>query len=373
MTEPTDSPADRPTDHEHATDPVSGERRRRLTEIAAALPAALVRDPHLSDLADCIAVPLDVGGVAHDHLRLDGVARDGVQAIVRVPRLSQWRQAPGAHLAYEAAAFAQAAASGVAPRFFGCLSPEAFPPNGALVVEYIAGRKARLPDDLPAIADCLAALHRTPVPPEAVRPPLRTQAHPAAETLAVVEEQAAFMADIEIDPDARRQIEAELAALRDIAQTAEGWPPIVGLVGTDTHPGNYVIRDDGSAIFVDLEKAMFGMPAIDLAHATLYTSTMWDRDCAGALSADQVAAFYDRYLARTDPGIAERLVPWRLPMRRLIWLRTLTWCIRWRALSARDPAWSPGRMPPDIRAHTEATVADYLSPETIARIRAEWA
>lgn len=372
MTKPTDSPPSASSDPAPEAGLASRERRARLAEIAAALPAALVRDPHLADFADCIAVPLDVGGVAHDHLRLDGVARDGLPAIARVPRLSQWRQAPGAHLAYESAAFAQASPSGVVPRYFGCLSPEALPPNGALLVEYIAGRKARLPDDLPAIADCLAAVHRTPVPPEAARAPLRTQIHPATETLAVVEEQAGFMADIEIAPDARRQIEAELAALRDIAREAQDWPPIVTLVGTDTHPGNFVIRDDGSAIFVDLEKAMFGMPAIDLAHATLYTSTMWDRDCARALTPGQVEAFYDRYLAQTAPDIAERLDHWRQPMRRLIWLRTLTWCIRWRALSAHDPAWSPDRMPPDIRAHTEATVADYLSAATIARIRAEW-
>lgn len=347
-------------------------RRERLAAIATALPAALAGNDRLADLADCLPVPLDVGGVAHDHLRLDGVARDGMPALARVPRLSQWRQPPSVQLAYEAAAFARAAPSGVTPRLFGVLSPEELPPNGALIVEYIAGRKARLPDDLSAIADCLAALHREPVPPAAAHVPLRTQTHPAAETLAVVEEQAVFMAEVELAAGTRRQIEAELTVLRELAHTAEAWPSLVALVGTDTHPGNYLIRDDGRAIFVDLEKAMFGMPAIDLAHATLYTSTMWDPDCAAALTGEAVDDFYARYLAATDPAIAAGLTRWRLPMRRLTWLRTLTWCIRWRALAARDPAWSPDAMPAAIRAHTEATVADFLSPETITRIRAEW-
>ena len=181
------------------------------------------------------------------------------------------------------------------------------------------------------------------------------------------------MAEIELAAEARRQIEDEIAAVRKIAREAEDWPPVTSFVGTDTHPGNYLIRPDGRAVFVDLEKAMFGLPAIDLAHATLYTSTMWEADCAAALTRDQVDGFYDRYLAVVDPAFADRLTPWRLPMRRLTWLRTLTWCIRWRALAARDPAWSPAAMPPAIRAHTEATVADYLAPETIARVRAEWA
>ena len=345
------------------------ERRAHLARVAAALPGALARSAALSDLADCQPIALDVGGVAHDHLRLDG----GLPPIVRVPRLSQWRQSPAEQLAYEAAAFARAAPSGVTPGLFGCLSPEELPPNGALVVEYIPGRKVRLPDDLSALADCLAALHRVPVPPAPERAPLRSQVRPAAETLAVVEEQAVFMAEIELAAEARRQIEDEIAAVRKIAREAEDWPPVTSFVGTDTHPGNYLIRPDGRAVFVDLEKAMFGLPAIDLAHATLYTSTMWEADCAAALTRDQVDGFYDRYLAVVDPAFADRLTPWRLPMRRLTWLRTLTWCIRWRALAARDPAWSPAAMPPAIRAHTEATVADYLAPETIARVRAEWA
>lgn len=355
------------------SDPADAARLSRLAEIAAALPGALAGEPALADLADCLPIPLHVGGIAHDHLRLDGVDRDGHRIVARVPRLSQWRQGPEEQLAYEAAAFARSAPSGVTPRYVGHLSPSVLPPNGALLVEYVPGRKVRLPDDLPALARCLAALHREEVPPETARPPLLTQASPAAETLAVVEEQAAFIADIDLAPESRRQIEAERAALRRIATEADRWPPVLALVGTDTHPGNYLIRDDGQAVFVDLEKAMYGMPAIDLAHATLYTSTRWDPDCAASLAPSDIDGFYRHYLDEVGAARARQLEPWLLPMRRLTWMRTLTWCIRWRALSARDPAWSPDRMPAAVRAHTEATVADYLDPDTIGRVRAEWA
>ena len=40
----------------------------------------------------------------------------------------------------------------------------------------------------------------------------------------------------------------------------------ITLVLTDTHPGNFLIRPDGQAVIVDLEKALYGSPGIDLAH-----------------------------------------------------------------------------------------------------------
>ena len=46
---------------------------------------------------------------------------------------------------------------------------------------------------------------------------------------------------------------------------------------TDTHPGNFLIdetRDgEAKAVIVDLEKALYGSPGIDLAYATVYSST----------------------------------------------------------------------------------------------------
>lgn len=344
----------------------------RLRELAARLPDALRRNHRLRGLAHGTPTPLEAGGIAHDHLRLDGATFDGVQALARIPRLSQWGQSPQAHLTYEAAAFARAGPSCVTPRLLGVLSTDAFPPNGALLVEYIDGRKVRFPDDIAAVARCLAHLHQIPIPEVADRHPLRTQTDPASETLAIVEEQAGFIGEIPIAPDSRLQITEEIDALRRLSDEAHSWPPLLAFSGTDTHPGNYLIRDDGRAVFVDLEKAMFGMPAIDLAHATLYTSTMWDADCAVALDPSETERFYACYAANSEPDITDALSVWRLPMRRLTWLRTLTWCVRWQALSARDPDWAPSKMPARVRAHVRATIDDFLSPETIHRIRSEW-
>src|SRR5438067_1022778 len=83
------------------------------------------------------------------------------------------------------------------------------------------------------------------------------------------------------------------------------------------------LRDDGSAVLVDLEKVLYGSPAIDLAHCTLPTSTSWDLDVQAVLSRDDIVAFYRHYLARIGPLRAARLRPLLVPSRRLTWLRTM--------------------------------------------------
>jgi hypothetical protein len=69
-------------------------------------------------------------------------------------------------------------------------------------------------------------------------------------------------------------------------------------------------------------------------------------------------------------------------MRRLTWLRTTSWAVRWRVLSSRAPGedgesaatrgWSAEARDPALMAQVRARVADYFDPATIARIRAEW-
>ncbi len=58
------------------------------------------------------------------------------------------------------------------------LPPSAALPRGGLLVEAVRGRPARLPEDLPAIAEALAALHTLPLPAPAARAPLLAPADP---------------------------------------------------------------------------------------------------------------------------------------------------------------------------------------------------
>ncbi|NUB23036.1 phosphotransferase, partial [Azospirillum formosense] len=184
-------------------------------------------------------------------------------------------------------------------------------------------------------------------------------------TLAQVERQAVWFERAGLTPYALARLGAELEAARAFRCTA---PVPITLVGSDVHPGNFLIDAAGKAWFTDLEKAQYGHPAIDLAHASLYTSTMWEREVAAVLAPDEVAAFHAAWEAAVPPALAEAVRPWRRPLRRLTWLRTLSWMARWRVEGA---ALSPD-MPDSLAAHMDAHAVDVLRPEIIGRVAAEW-
>lgn len=348
----------------------------------SALQRALVELPGFATvpLADLKLLPTK--GLAHDH-----VAIRGRRALLRVPRQSQWALAAGDNLAYQAACFERVSESGRAPRLFGVIAPRPEVPLGALVVERIEGRPPRLPEDLPALAEAMARVHALPIPPMEARAPLADHDDPVAGALDEIEAQAAFLADAGLAPEARTAIAAELAWARGFADqvAAERPPQPVTLVLTDTHPGNFLITPHGRAVIVDLEKALYGAPGIDLAHATIYSSTTWDAESHAVLSRDQVAGFYRTYLAivsaAAGPDLSAALAPWLLPLRRLLFLRAVTWCAKWRVQQARSAAeaghstenWSAANSDAALIAHVAGRVADYLSPAGLARMRADWA
>ncbi len=315
--------------------------------------------------------PLPDTGLAHDHVSIGETG-----TLARVPKQSQMGLEASANLAYQAACFERASASGHAPRLHDVLPPDGALPMGALVVEQIEGRPLSLPDDLDALADALAAIHALPLPPRDARAPLKNPADPIADTFAEVTGQSAFLADAGLDPDAEAQIRAELEAAR--ATLAGPDRPPVSLIAFDAHPGNYLVDGTGKAILVDLEKARYGAAPFDLAHASLYTSTTWDVDSRAVLSRDDVQRFHTRWLATVPGELADASEAWLLPLRRIMWLWSVTWCAKWRVQSA--PAartdttenWSADLSEDGLVAHVADRVADYLAPETIAQVRADW-
>ena len=350
----------------------------------SALAAALKDLPGFAGITAGALAPLNFKGLAHDHL-----AVAGHDVLLRVPKQSQFALAAADNLTYQAACFERVAVSGHGPRLLGVIPPRPEIPMGALLVERIHGRPPRLPDDLPAFAEAMARVHALPVPPEGQRPPLDDHRDPVGEALAEIERQAAFIEEAGLKPAAEAEIRDELAWARAFAREVaeDGRAQPVTLVLTDTHPGNFLIDRRGGAIIVDLEKALYGSPGTDLAHATVYSSTTWDPDSWAELKVGEVARFYRRYrdvLAETaGEALAATLAPWLIPMRRLLFLRAITWCVKWSVLhrraglegkhaAASTEDWSAENTDPATIAHVAGRVADYLSPATLARMRGEW-
>ena len=319
-----------------------------------------------SALADCPLEAMADKGLAHHHVRIVG---SGVLA--RLPKQSQMGLTAQRNLDYQAACFQRAHRSGAAPALHGVLSPSAALPRGGLLVEEIVGRTARLPDDLPAIALALAAIHALPLPARHERPPLQDDDDPLLALWREIDTQATYLNGAGLDPGSRQLIEQQRAALRGRCEATER--PSRRLISFDAHPGNFVIRPDGSAVLVDLEKARYSHPPLDLAHATLYTSTTWDVEVYAELSVDQVAATYATWAAHAKLGESD--CAWFVPLRAAMWLWSVTWCAKWRALAPADAQanadgqdWSHRHSEAQLIAHVRDRVDHYLSVAVIAQI-----
>ncbi|WP_295144141.1 aminoglycoside phosphotransferase family protein [uncultured Reyranella sp.] len=314
---------------------------------------------------------LPATGTAHGHVRL----KDG--RLARIAYAYEDDPTAGARLHQQAEAFRHLAPAGRTPRLHEVIEPRPGLPGGALIVDFIEGRAPRLPDELDAMADTLARLHSLPLPGAGARIP--HQNNPFRTTLDVVEEGVRRFLDKAVaDPGARAEIVEELELMRTMAKTLVDRPQPLSIALADTHPGNFIVDRAGIAWFVDLEKVHVGSPAIDLAHATLPTSTVWHPDVGKVLSLAEVEGFYESYLKRIGKIRAAELQPWLQPMRRLTWLRTTMFMARWKVQTEapRDPSdpsqWSDAGLSPAMRDHLRSRIALSFKRETIRAIRAEW-
>jgi hypothetical protein len=334
------------------------------TPLLHALGGALAS--HHAPWAGVVLEPLPDKGLAHAHLRLRGTG-----LLARVPKQSQLGLPAAQHLAYEAACFGRAQASGHTPRVHVVIAPSVDLPHGALVVDEIVGRAARLPQDLPALVDALAAIHNLPLPPVAARAPLIDPLDTLAALRDEIAGQARHLGAAGLGPAVRARIDAERYALARRCDAPAR--PRRALIAFDGHPGNFIVDGTGRAWLVDLEKARYSHPALDLAHATLYTSTTWDLDSRAVLAFDEVRAACERWSDRVGADAAERR--WIVPLRRAMWLWSVTWCAKWRALSSRAPHeatggedWSSALSQDALVAHVRDRVDHYLSAAVVAGV-----
>jgi aminoglycoside phosphotransferase (APT) family kinase protein len=332
---------------------------------------ALRERPAFSALTVDDLKPLPATGTAHGHVRLPN------SLLARVAYAHDGDPTAGSRLQVQAEAFRHLAPAGRSPRLHDVLKPRPGLPGGALIVDWIEGRPPRLPDDLGAIADTLARIHSLPLP--STRSPIPRQKNPFTETLEAIELGAMRFLDKAVpDSGARAEIAEELRLMRGMALTVAKRPQPLTVALADTHPGNFIVDRTGIAWFVDLEKVHVGSPAIDLAHATLATSTVWHPDVGKVLSRAETQGFYDLYLEKVGKKQAASVHPWLVPMRRLTWLRTTLFMARWRVQtrSVHDPAdptqWSDAGLEPAMKAHIDARIDQCFRRETIQSIRSEW-
>jgi thiamine kinase-like enzyme len=313
-------------------------------------------------------------GLAHDHVRMVGTG-----LLARIPKQSQMQLAASDNLAYQSACFTRAAPSGHTPALHSVLPVSTALPRGALLVQEIVGCKAQLPRDLPAIAQTLASLHRLPPPLNAA--PLWSAADPLSALRTEIEAQWGI--SVEKNDHEKSHYSLSLytnSAIKREAITLEKLcklplRPPRSLISFDGHPGNYVVQADGEAILVDLEKCRYSYPGLDLAHATLYTSTTWDINSCAVLTLPEVLATYQAWGTAVGADTAQAALPWHVPLRRAMWLWSITWCAKWQALSglrakadADGEDWSAQHSDDALIAHVRERVAHYLAPDVVSTV-----
>lgn len=327
----------------------------------------------MADLLDAIrsGETLPATGTAHGHVRLAN------GSLARIAYAHDGDPSAAVRLATQAEAFRHLAPAGRTPKLHAIVKPQPGLPGGALIVDFVEGRAPRLPDDLPALADTLVRLHSLPLP--AASSTIPRQKNPFLETLEAVELNAMRFLDKAVpDSGSRAEIAEELRLMRGMALALAQRKQPLSVALADTHPGNFIVDMAGLAWFVDLEKVHVGSPAIDLAHATLATSTLWHPDIGKLLSRDEVQRFYDLYLDKVGKKRAAELQPWLLPMRRLTWLRTTLFMARWRVQTrtSRDPSdpgqWSDAGLEPRMKAHIDAAIDRCFDRDFVRAVRAEW-
>jgi hypothetical protein len=129
-------------------------------------------------------------------------------------------------------------------------------------------------------------------------------------------------------------------------------------------------------VLVDLEKARYSYPPLDLAHASLITSTTWDLETSAELTPAQVAGFYADWEGVVADGRSWRR--WHVPLRAAMWMWALTWCAKWRVLSGRRASessdgedWSGENSQAQLVRHVRQRVDFFLSPDVVERVRSE--
>lgn len=298
-------------------------------------------------------------GLAHDHINLGDTGW-----LLRVPRGNQLGMGDADYLALQENIYASMAASQSTPQVMGVIEPGENLPHGALIVERIVGRDIRYESDLSAVAECLARIHRMPVPQdtgliEKASAPLGSQKF----LLEVVFNES--FKNAALPQDTRLMLQEERASVLDsIQRLDESGDTPLSLIGGDSHLGNYLIDERGKAWLVDLEFATYDLALIDCADAILPITSKLDPHIGVIPSQSTAKSFYQMWEKVLDENFAQR-VKGLIPLtEQIVFLRTLAWLSYWRAEGKLK---EDEKVSPTSRDNWDNMAAYYLDPKVLRR------
>jgi hypothetical protein len=338
-----------------------------MSDSAAKLSMALAADFSAIGFHDAELELMPGTGVSHNHYRITGT-----DWILRAAHLSQSGMDAAGQLTIQAAAFDRAAQSGATPKLKAVFRVSDALPRGGLIVEQIGGRLPQSAAYLPDMARALAAIHSLPMPTPSKRAPIPHHMKPfvplAANVKATLE---VYLGSAGLTAKSQAIIKKRLQWLIESARHDIG-APITCLTVSDAHPGNFRILDNGRAVFVDLEKPAYSCPTIDLAHAVIGISSAWDPAAGLVLSAADRQAFIDAWLEAVPASVATAAESRILMARRAVWLRTISFFMKWRKESAVQGPWSAERLGKKAASHFRLHVDTSLSEAEIMAAAGDW-
>lgn len=258
--------------------------------------------------------PLASNGLTHDHYILEGAGK-----LLRVPRRNQLGMSPVDYLVQQEQVYRAAAPSGATPEIFGTIPPQANLDNGALVIGYIPSRQPETDADRKAMAEGLAALNKTQSKniPAAAKPF-------ASQWFVIHDIFGEAMQGDKIDIDVRKLLAGEKAALKSEMDKLASAP--MGLIGADSHLGNFIIDANNKAWFVDLEFLTTDVPHIDAADAASPLTSRLDPNNKFVFTTAQKEQFYKDWGAASGYDASGDLMKLA---ERMVNLRTLAWLCYW--------------------------------------------
>jgi len=267
--------------------------------------------------------PISSSGLTHEHIVIDGS-----DYILRVPRKNQLNMEPLEYLKQQKFVYDIASTSGVTPTCKGIIEPSEDLPNGALIISRIDGRRITSSADLPAVAECLAKMSR-------VKPIKSDLIVSAEKPFATIDDLNNFFLNTyldRIDADVAEhvsQLSDKIKFNLDFVRASAKKLPI-GMIGGDSHLGNYMIDKQGKAWFVDLEFTAFDVPTLDTADAILdITKQLVPENSDIEVTNSDRDNFYRVYFDNVEN--ADELKPLVRLSEDLVTLRTISWACYWRA------------------------------------------